>query len=68
MAKKKAKAAGTAPPTESSRFFPDTETTPGEKNARLADLLRATSVGDLAIVSIKRLEIGNTGWLVTFRR
>jgi hypothetical protein len=41
--------------------------TPGGKNDRLADVLSGTSANRLAIVSIKRLEIGATGWLIRHR-
>ncbi len=57
-----------AAPREEDVFFPDTETTPREKNDRLAQVLTATSANGLAILSIKRLEIGGTGWLITCRK
>jgi len=56
-----------AAPREEDVFFPDTETTPRGKNDRLAQVLTATSANRLAILSIKRLEIGGTGWLITCR-
>jgi hypothetical protein len=49
-------------------FFADTETTPRGKNDRLAQVLGATSANRLAILLIKRLEIGGTGWLITCRK
>ena len=57
----------TATPQEAEIFFPDTEMTPGGKNDRLADVLSGTSANQLAIVSIKRLEIGAKGWLIRHR-
>jgi hypothetical protein len=62
------RAATAAAPQEDQLFFPDGETTPRGKNDRLADVLTATSANELAIVSIKRLEIGATGWLITYRK
>jgi hypothetical protein len=56
-----------AAPKEEDVFFPDTETTPRGKNDRLAQVLTATGANGLAILSIKRLEIGGTGWLITCR-
>jgi hypothetical protein len=49
-------------------FFADTETTPRGKNDRLAQVLGATSANRLAILLIKRREIGGTGWLITCRK
>jgi hypothetical protein len=57
-----------AAPEENNVFFPDTEATPQGKNDKLAQVLTATDANDLAIVSIKRLEIGGHGWLITFRK
>jgi hypothetical protein len=52
---------------EKTIFKADEETTPEEKNSRLAELLNGP-LNDLQIVLIERIEIGSQkGWRVTYR-
>jgi hypothetical protein len=51
---------------EKQRFKQDTEDTDEGKNSKLAEYLDA-AWNDLAIVRVERIEIGDTGWRVTYR-
>lgn len=51
---------------EKTWFKRDNETTDDAKNAQLAALL-GDIWSDLSIVEVKRIEIGDSGWLLTYR-
>ncbi|KPK75662.1 MAG: hypothetical protein AMJ79_10415 [Phycisphaerae bacterium SM23_30] len=69
MAQKSKKKKKTKPPElhEDTWFIPDDRTEPTDKNAFLANYLNARW-SKLNIVKIKRIEIGNSGWLATYRK
>lgn len=54
---------------ELTRYEPDPQpySTPEEKNDRLAELMKGTW-NALAIVSVRRIEIGGSGWEATYRK
>ena len=52
--------------SEKTWFVKDNKTSPRDKNSLLSDHL-ALKWNALKIVSIKRVEIGVTGWKVTYR-
>jgi hypothetical protein len=54
------------PLVERTSFKPDEETTGTAKNTRLATLLNGPW-NDFEIVRIERIEIGGSGWRVTYR-
>ena len=51
---------------EKQWFKQDTEDTDEGKNSKLAEYLDA-AWNNLSIVRIERIEIGDTGWRVTYR-
>ena len=51
---------------EKTWFIRDTETDPSAKNSLLATYLDGVW-NDLEIVRIDRIEIGDSGWLATYR-
>ena len=60
-------AAAASPLAEESLFEPDQETGDAGKNRALAILLGGPWKG-LAIVRIERIEIGDSGWRVIYRK
>lgn len=51
---------------QKTSFVRDQLANDDEKNSQLADLLEG-QWSDLAIVRIERIEIGDSGWFVTYR-
>lgn len=52
---------------EETWFIRDKKTDPIQKNMLVAGYLAGGDWGDLEIVRIKRIEIGDSGWLATYR-